>query len=76
MAKAGFPNKSIVEHEIFDENHPKNIYGEMAAKAIPARRQEYQRPLPPPLRDAPDGELFIPIDYQELLEKYQHLREK
>lgn len=65
---------NIVAYETLDEHHPKGIYEKMAVTIIPARRQEYQRPLPPPLRDAPDGELLEPLDYSELLEKYRYLQ--
>jgi len=67
-------NGNIVTHIVFDENHPKDEREKHKAEVLQLRRLEYQRPLPPPLRNAPDGKLFIPVNYDELLDKYKYLQ--
>ena len=67
-------NGNIIIHEVLDENYPKDDFDKRDVTLVQCRRREYQRPLPPPLRDAPDGKLFIPVAYNELLEKYRYLQ--
>ena len=65
---------AIVKHVVLDMENLEKTHGNYYPALINERRREYQYPLPPPLRDAPDGKLFEPFDYRELLEKYRYLR--